>query len=157
MVNAITEQNQNSSLLNFVHHLPKPWSDRFIHVTRRTSAWTRPSFSSYSNRAPGGNAHDVLMHYSPYELMMNKWKKKYYRLANQTRKTRTFQRGVISRPWLHNNVMLQSSVAASFLFLPWALVTILGSKLILWGKKLWNNTLYEEEENLMVGIIMPGI
>ena len=38
--------------------------------------------------------------------------------------------------------------------LAWASVTILGSKLIFWGKKLWKNTLYEEEENIMVGIIM---
>ena len=35
---------------------------------RRTSAWTRPSFSSYNDRAPGGNVHYVIMHYSPYEL-----------------------------------------------------------------------------------------
>ena len=32
MVNAINERNQNSSVLNSVHHLPKPWSDRFTHV-----------------------------------------------------------------------------------------------------------------------------
>ena len=32
---------------------------------------------------------------------------------------------------------------------------MLGSKLIFWGeKKLWNNTLYEEEEEIMVGIII---
>ena len=31
------------------------------------------------------------------ELMMNKWAKKYYRLANQTGKSRTFQRGVLDR------------------------------------------------------------
>ena len=47
------------------------------------------------------------------ELMMNKWEKKYYRLANQTGKTRTFQRGVLD----HNCIMVQSSFAASFLFL----------------------------------------
>ena len=46
------------------------------------------------------------------ELIMNKWKK-YYRLANQTGKTRTFQMGVLD----HVCIMLQSSVAASFLFL----------------------------------------
>ena len=53
-------------------------------------------------------------------------------------------------------IMLQSSVAVVFFFvkLAWASVTILGSKLIFWGKKNWNNTLYEEKENIMVGIIM---
>ena len=43
-----------------------------------------------------------------------------------------------------------------FFKLAWASFTILGSKLIFWEKKLWNNTLYEEEENTMVEIIMPG-
>ena len=38
----------------------------------------------------------------------------------------------------------------------WASVTILGSKLIFWGKNLWNKTLNEKEENIMVGIIKPG-
>ena len=32
MVNAITERNLNSSVVNSVHHLPKPWSDWFTHV-----------------------------------------------------------------------------------------------------------------------------
>ena len=40
-----------------------------------------------------------------------------------------------------------------FFKLAWASVTILGSKLIFWGKNLWNNTLYEKEENKMVGIL----
>ena len=46
------------------------------------------------------------------EMKMNKWKK-YYRLANQTGKTRTFQRDVLDP----DCIMLQSSVVASFLFL----------------------------------------
>ena len=37
MVNVIIERNQNSSVLNSVHHLPKPWSDRFTHVNSRKS------------------------------------------------------------------------------------------------------------------------
>ena len=37
--------------------------------------------------------------------------------------------------------MLQ--VVFVFFKLAWASVTILGSKLISWGKKLWNNTLYD--------------
>ena len=85
------------------------------------------------------------MHCSPYELWW--WiNGTYYRLANETGKTRTFQRGVLD----HDRIMLQSSVAASFLFFKyaWASVTILGNKLIFWGKKLWNKTLHEEEENI---------
>ena len=45
------------------------------------------------------------------ELMMNKWKE-YYRLANQTGKTRKFQRGVLD----HDCIMFQSSVGAKFSF-----------------------------------------
>ena len=30
----------------------------------------------------------------------------------------------------------------------------LGSKVIFWGQKLWDKTLYEEEENLLVGITL---
>ena len=40
-----------------------------INKTRRTSAWTRPSFSSYNDRAPRKNVHYVIMHYSPYEIL----------------------------------------------------------------------------------------
>ena len=48
------------------------------------------------------------------DLMMKKWKKKlYYRLLNQTGKTRTFQRDVLDRDRI---IILQSSVAASFFF-----------------------------------------
>ena len=44
----------------------------------------------------GKNVHYVLMALQPvWSLMINKWKKKYYRLANQTGKTQTFQRGVL--------------------------------------------------------------
>ena len=42
---------------------------RAINKTRRTSAWTQPSFSSYNDRAPRENVHHVIMHYSPYELL----------------------------------------------------------------------------------------
>ena len=40
------------------------------------------------------------------ELMMNKWKK-YYRLANQTGKSRTFQRGVLDNDCITLKVVLQ--------------------------------------------------
>ena len=32
MVDAITEGNEDSSILHSVHHLSKPWSDRFTHL-----------------------------------------------------------------------------------------------------------------------------
>ena len=47
MVNAITQRNQNSSVLNFAHHLPKLWSDRFTRVNSRKAlcpkAWDTAS------------------------------------------------------------------------------------------------------------------
>ena len=51
MVNAIAERNQNSPVLNSVHHLPKPWSDRFTHVNSRKTlcpnAWDTASSHRY--------------------------------------------------------------------------------------------------------------
>ena len=43
MVNAITERNQNSSVLNSVRHLPKPWSDRFTHENSRKALCQKPA------------------------------------------------------------------------------------------------------------------
>ena len=51
MVNAITERNSNSSVVNSVHHLPKPWSDWFTHVNSRKAlcpkAWDTASSHRY--------------------------------------------------------------------------------------------------------------
>ena len=92
------------------------WCNRPLlmkNVDKTHEWWTRPSFSSQNNRAPGENVHYVIMHYSPYELWW--WiNETYYRLADQTGKTRTFQRGELD----HDCIMLQSSVTvSSFLFL----------------------------------------
>ena len=46
MVNAITERNPNSSVVNSVHHLPKPWSDWFTHLNSR-KAWDTASSHRY--------------------------------------------------------------------------------------------------------------
>ena len=50
MVNAITERNQNSSVLNSVHHLPKPWSDRFTHVNSRKASCPKACDTASSHR-----------------------------------------------------------------------------------------------------------
>ena len=50
MVNAITERNQNSSVLNSVHHLPKPWSDRFTHITSRKALCPKACDTASSHR-----------------------------------------------------------------------------------------------------------
>ena len=50
MVNAITERNQNSSVLNSVHHLPKPWSDRFTHVNSRKALYLKACDTASSHR-----------------------------------------------------------------------------------------------------------
>ena len=50
MVNAITERNQNSSVLNSVHHLPKPSSDRFTHVNSRKSLCPKACDTASSHR-----------------------------------------------------------------------------------------------------------
>ena len=50
MVNTITERNQNSSVLNSVHHLPKPWIDRFTHVNSREASCPKPCDTASSHR-----------------------------------------------------------------------------------------------------------
>ena len=50
MVNAITERNQNSSVLNSVHHLPKPWSDRFTPVNSRKALCPKACDTASSHR-----------------------------------------------------------------------------------------------------------
>ena len=50
MVNTITERNQNSSVLNSVHHLPKPWIDRFTHVNSRKASCPKPCGTASSHR-----------------------------------------------------------------------------------------------------------
>ena len=116
-------------------------------ISRQNKIKTRPSFSSYNNRAPGGLCTNVYTNaLEPiWTSMMNWWwingKKKYYRLANQTRKTRTFQRDVLDHDcttMLCFKVVLQ--LVFFFFKLAWASVTILGSKLIFRAKNLWNNT-----------------
>ena len=43
MVNAITERNQNSSVLNSVQHLPKRWGDRFTHENSKKALCQKPA------------------------------------------------------------------------------------------------------------------
>ena len=50
MVNAITERNQNSPVLNSVHHLPKPWSDRSTRVNGRKALCPKACDIASSNR-----------------------------------------------------------------------------------------------------------
>ena len=50
MVNAITERNQTSSVLNSVHHLPKLWSDRFTHITSRKALCPKACDTASSQR-----------------------------------------------------------------------------------------------------------
>ena len=50
MVNAIIERNQNSSVLNSVHHLPKPWSDRFTPVNSRKALCPKACDTASSHR-----------------------------------------------------------------------------------------------------------
>ena len=50
MVNAITERNQNSSVLNSVHHLPKPWSDQFTRVNSRKALCRKACVTTSSHR-----------------------------------------------------------------------------------------------------------
>ena len=50
MVNAITERNQNSSVLNSVHHLPKPWSDQFTRVNSRKALCPKACDTASSHR-----------------------------------------------------------------------------------------------------------
>ena len=50
MVNTITERNQNSSVLNSVHHLPKPWIERFTHVNSRKASCPKPCDTASSHR-----------------------------------------------------------------------------------------------------------
>ena len=50
MVNAITERNQNWSVLNSPHHLPKPWSDRFTHVNSRKALCPKACDTASSHR-----------------------------------------------------------------------------------------------------------
>ena len=52
MVNAIIERNQNSSVLNSVHHLPKPWSDRFTPVNSRKALCPKACDTASSHRYP---------------------------------------------------------------------------------------------------------
>ena len=91
----------------------------------------------------------AVMHYNPYWTLMTNWwwingkeilpaSKSDWQLDSNVPKGCTW-------PWLLQLVLLA-----------WASVTILGRKLLFWGKNLWNETLYEKEENIMLGIIMPG-
>ena len=50
MVNAITERNPNSSVVNSVHHLPKPWSDWFTHVNSRKALCPKSWDTASSHR-----------------------------------------------------------------------------------------------------------
>ena len=50
MVNAIIERNQNSSVLNSVHHLPKQWSDRFTPVNSRKALCPKACDTASSHR-----------------------------------------------------------------------------------------------------------
>ena len=50
MVNAITERNQNWSVLNSPHHFPKPWSDRFTHVNSRKALCPKACDTAFSHR-----------------------------------------------------------------------------------------------------------
>ena len=51
MVNAITEPNQNSAVLNSVHHLPaRPWSDQFTHVKSRKALCPKACDTASSHR-----------------------------------------------------------------------------------------------------------
>ena len=107
-----------------------------LRAPRRTSAWTRSSFSSYNDRAQGENVHYAAMHYSPHELWWWINGQKYYRLANQTGKTRTFQRGALDHDCITMfcfKVVLQ--LVFFFFKLGWASGTIWSSKPIFWEKK----------------------
>ena len=50
MVNAVTERNQNSSVLNSVHHLHKKWSDRFTYVNSRKALCPEACDTASSHR-----------------------------------------------------------------------------------------------------------
>ena len=50
MVNAVTERNQNSSVLNSVHHLPKLWGDRFTYVNSRKALCPEACDTASSHR-----------------------------------------------------------------------------------------------------------
>ena len=50
MVNAITEWNQNSPVLNSVYHLPQPWSDRLTHVNSRKTLYLKACDTASSHR-----------------------------------------------------------------------------------------------------------